>query len=87
MRNDSIVTQTVAVEIDVWLAHESDELRALEVIAAAVDGRVGDDRGGDVRGHDARRCPASRRRRSSARPREAELRRDVAAALRSASLR
>ena len=36
MRNDSIVTSTVGVEVELWLAHESDELRALEVIAAGV---------------------------------------------------
>ena len=38
VRNDSIVTETVAVEVDVWLSNESDELRALEVIPAAVPG-------------------------------------------------
>jgi small conductance mechanosensitive channel len=38
VRNDSIVTQTVGVEVELWLAHESDELRALDVIAAGVEG-------------------------------------------------
>ena len=37
LRNDSIVTATVAVEVEVWLAHESDELRALEVIGEQVE--------------------------------------------------
>jgi small-conductance mechanosensitive channel len=34
VRNESIVTETVATEVDLWLANESDELRALEVLAA-----------------------------------------------------
>ena len=38
LRNDSIVTTTVAVEVEVWLSHESDELRAVEVIAEQVEG-------------------------------------------------
>jgi small conductance mechanosensitive channel len=38
VRNDSIVTSTVGVETELWLAHESDELRALDVIRAAVPG-------------------------------------------------
>lgn len=38
IRNDSIVSPTVAVEAELWLAHESDELRALEVIAERVEG-------------------------------------------------
>lgn len=38
IRNDSIVTSTVGVEAEVWLAHESDELRAIEVITEAVEG-------------------------------------------------
>ena len=37
LRNDSIVTSTVGVEVEVWLAHESDELHALEVIREAVE--------------------------------------------------
>jgi small-conductance mechanosensitive channel len=36
LRNDSIVTSTVGVEVELWLSHESDELRALEVIRDAV---------------------------------------------------
>jgi small-conductance mechanosensitive channel len=38
IRNDSIVTSTVGVEVELWLDHTSDELRALEVISAAVPG-------------------------------------------------
>ena len=37
LRNDSIVTSTVAVEVELWLSHESDELRALDVIAEGVE--------------------------------------------------
>jgi hypothetical protein len=33
VRNESIVTETVATEIELWLAHESDEIRALDVLA------------------------------------------------------
>jgi small-conductance mechanosensitive channel len=36
LRNDSIVTSTVGVETEIWLAHEQDELRALEVIGENV---------------------------------------------------
>jgi small-conductance mechanosensitive channel len=36
VRNASIVTSTVGVETELWLSHDSDELRALEVIEAAV---------------------------------------------------
>jgi small-conductance mechanosensitive channel len=35
VRNESIVTETVATEVELWLAHESDELRALDVLAGA----------------------------------------------------
>ena len=38
LRNDSVVTETVAVEVELWLDHTSDELRALDVIAAQVEG-------------------------------------------------
>ena len=37
VRNDSIVTETVATEVELWLAHESDEVRALDVLAAEVE--------------------------------------------------
>lgn len=36
IRNDSIITATVAVEVEVWLSHDQDELRALEVLRAAI---------------------------------------------------
>lgn len=36
VRNDSIVTATVGIEAELWLDHERDELRALEVIRAAI---------------------------------------------------
>lgn len=38
LRNESIVTDTVALEVQLWLGGNSDELRALDVIAAAVPG-------------------------------------------------
>ncbi|HEX2087088.1 MAG TPA: hypothetical protein VHF89_15515, partial [Solirubrobacteraceae bacterium] len=38
LRNDSIVTDTVSVEVEVWLPHEIDELRALRAIADGVEG-------------------------------------------------
>jgi small conductance mechanosensitive channel len=37
VRNDSIVTETVATEVELWLAHSSDEIRALDVLAAAIE--------------------------------------------------
>ncbi len=38
LRNDSIVTDTVGVEVELWLDHASDELRAMELIAEQVEG-------------------------------------------------
>ena len=38
LRNDSIVSSTVAVEVDLWLGHEADELRAIEAIQEEVEG-------------------------------------------------
>ena len=37
IRNDSIVTSTVGVEVEVWLDHASDELRALEVLREGIE--------------------------------------------------
>ena len=37
LRNDSIVTDTVAVEVKVWIPHEVDEARARDAIEAAVE--------------------------------------------------
>jgi small-conductance mechanosensitive channel len=86
VRNDSIVTETVAVETEVWLAHESDELRALDVIPAAIPGASASiaaitHEGTTLSVSGAPAAPAERSER------EAQLRREVAAALRSASLR
>jgi small conductance mechanosensitive channel len=36
VRNDSIGTPTVGVEAELWLSHDSDELRALEVLREAL---------------------------------------------------
>jgi small-conductance mechanosensitive channel len=86
VRNDSIVTLTVAVETDFWLAHESDELRALDVIAAEVEGASATiaavTHEGTTLTVSGPHAPPSERPR-----REAELRRDIAAALRRAQLR
>ncbi len=38
IRNDSIVTDTVGIEVELWLDAARDELRALEVIAEGVEG-------------------------------------------------
>ncbi len=38
LRNDSIVTDTVQVEVTVWIPHEVDEQRAVEVIEGLVEG-------------------------------------------------
>lgn len=37
VRNDSIVTDTVGVEIELWLSHECDELEAVEVLEEAIE--------------------------------------------------
>ncbi len=37
IRNDSIVSDTVAIEVELWLAHEADEARAVAAIEAAVE--------------------------------------------------
>jgi small-conductance mechanosensitive channel len=86
VRNDSIVTHTVAVEAQVWLAHESDELRALEVIAGAVPGAEASIAEVTSEGTTLAVTggPAAPTERAA---REAELRRDVLAALRGAQLR
>jgi hypothetical protein len=39
LRNDSIRTQTVALEISLWLSPDADESRALEVLEAVEDAR------------------------------------------------
>ena len=39
LRNDSIRSQTVALEVSVWLAPDADETRALEVLEALDDAR------------------------------------------------
>jgi small-conductance mechanosensitive channel len=86
VRNDSIVTETVAVEVEVWLANESDELRALEVVEEAVPGAEASIKAvtaeGTTLGVAGAPCAPAERA-----AREAQLRRAVVAALRSASLR
>ena len=86
VRNDSIVTETVAVEVEVWLANEADELRALEVVEASVPGTQASIKAVTFEGTTLAVTgePASPVERA---PREADLRRAVVEALRSASLR
>jgi small-conductance mechanosensitive channel len=86
IRNDSIVTQTVAVETEFWLDNASDELRALEVIGTEIEGASATISAVTFEGttllvSGPKTGPAERL------AREAELRRDVAAALRRAQLR
>ena len=38
LRNDSIITDTVALEVKLWLSHEADERRATEAIERAIEG-------------------------------------------------
>ncbi|HEV3002055.1 MAG TPA: mechanosensitive ion channel domain-containing protein [Solirubrobacteraceae bacterium] len=86
LRNDSIVTDTVAVETSVWVPHEVDERRALEAVAGALDGatvRIGDVTSDGVL-LTISAAPVSVRERA---PREAELRAGALAALRGAGLR
>ena len=86
VRNDSIVTETVSVEVDVWLANEADELRALDVIASAVPGATATIKAITSEGTTLAVAgePSSPVERAG---RESELRRSVVEALRRASLR
>ena len=86
VRNDSIVTETVAVEVEVWLANEADELRALEVVEASVPGTQASIKAVTFEGTTLAVMgePSSPVERAA---REGDLRRAVVEALRSASLR
>ena len=86
LRNDSIVTDTVAVEVRVWVPHDVDEQRALEAI-----GGLGDEvtaRIGEVTEEGlfltVSGPPVSVRQRAA---RESELRAQALGSLRSARLR
>ena len=87
LRNDSIRSPTVALEVSAWLAPDADETAAL----AAVAGARGDPRGAHRRGHRHGPAPAGRRarrwRRPSASRAKGELRADVLRALREAGCR
>jgi len=86
VRNESIVTETVAAETDLWLAHESDELQALDVIAAEVDGATATIK--EVTHEGTVLTVAGPHVSPVERPvREAELRRECLQALRNARLR
>jgi small conductance mechanosensitive channel len=86
LRNDSIVTDTVAVEVKLWIPHEVDEQLALAAIEDAVDGAragVGEvDADGVVLNVSAQQVAVNDRAR-----READVRRQALAALRAAGLR
>jgi small conductance mechanosensitive channel len=86
VRNDSIVTETVAVEVEVWLANESDELRAIDAIASSVPGASASIKAVTFEGTTLAVSgePSMPVERAA---READLRRAVVEALRSASLR
>ena len=86
VRNDSIVTETVAVEVEVWLSGEADELRALEVVEASVPGAAASIKAVTFEGTTLAVAgePSSPVERPA---READLRRAVVRALRTASLR
>ncbi len=86
LRNDSIVTDTVRVEVDVWIPHDVDEQRAIEAIEGLVEGV-----GAGVGGMDADGVtlsvsapPVGVRERAA---KQAELRVKALQALRSAGLR
>jgi small conductance mechanosensitive channel len=86
LRNDSIVTDTVSVDVRVWIPHDVDEQRAVEVIEGLVEGaKVGV---ADVTAEGVALSvaapPVGVRERAK---REAEVRRGALAALRSAGLR
>ncbi len=86
LRNDSIVTDTVQVEVRVWIGHDVDEQRALEAIAGLVEGasarivEVTED-GVFI---EVSAAPVGVRQRAA---RSAELRAQALGALRSAGLR
>jgi small-conductance mechanosensitive channel len=86
VRNDSIVTATVAVEAELWLSHDADELRALDVLEAALDDvkatvQAVTHEGTTLALSGPPAMPAERAKR------EAEMRRDALLALRQAGLR
>ncbi len=86
IRNDSIVTDTVQVEVKVWIPHEVEEQRAIEAIGERVDGATA--RVGEVTADGVFLTisgPSVTVRERSGR--EAELRASALAALRAAGLR
>ena len=87
LRNDSIRSPTVALEVSAWLAPDADETAALAAVAALEETRIGAHR----RGHRHGPAPPGRRP-ARARPaeriaREGELRAEVLRALREAGCR
>ena len=86
IRNDSIVTATVGVETELWLAHESDELRAIEVIERTLPDVTVSVKAVTHEGTTLT-LTASPAMPSERADREARLRRDALQALRQAGLR
>ena len=86
LRNDSIVTDTVTVEVTVWIPHEVDEQRAIEVIEGLVEGADAGVAEVDSEGVmlNVSAPPVGVRERAK---RQAEVRGQALAALRSAGLR
>lgn len=86
VRNDSIVTETVGLEVELWLAHEADEIRALDVLVGAIPDARATIRSVDQDGTTIGLTgpPTSPRERVS---KEAELRLEGLRALRAAGLR
>jgi small conductance mechanosensitive channel len=86
LRNDSIVTDTAPVEVEVWIPHDVDEQRALDVIAEAIEGGSATVAAVDAEGVVLSvSAPAVSVRERG--PRGAEVCREALAALRSAGLR
>ena len=86
VRNDSIVSETVGVEAEVWLANEADELQALEVLAGALEDVAVSIKASTAEGTTLGLTapPTTPAERSG---REAELRREALRALRANGLR
>jgi small-conductance mechanosensitive channel len=86
LRNDSIVTDTVKVDVRVWIPHDVDEQRAIEVIEGHVEGATAGVADMDAEGVvlSVSAPPVGVRERAG---REAEVRAQTLRALRSAGLR
>ena len=86
LRNDSIRSPTVALEVSAWLAPEADEAAALAAVDAVAETRTAHRRGHRP-GHPPAGRGAARAGRRSASRAEGELRAEVLRALREAGCR